>query len=163
LGGVWGLFWGGGGGGGGGAPGPDRGATLGYSKSEARTLLVKLLDRAGAPSAPEGLALQVDRKPRDKAEELDWWKAAPADKDAKNSARKSAYLAFYYQISENGKRFFARGIPLDDGQVLWPDRAVINAGLTAELVTYERPRFALTPAGLESIKALLAEPEAASG
>ena|SRR5438105_14806291 len=128
---------------------------LALSKSEARVMLMLMLEAAGARADPESLSLQVDRKPRDKADDIAWWKAAAADKDAPTSPRKLAYLAFYYVISEQGRRFFARGIPLDDAQVLWPDRAIVNSALTAELLTYEAPRFAFTAAGLEHIQKLL--------
>ena len=76
-----------------------------------------------------------------------WWIANDSSSPPADSPRSRAYLRAYHEIA--GPRFFATGIPLDDGYML-PDRGVMKALLEGGYVvlTNERsPRFEVTERG----------------
>lgn len=79
----------------------------------------------------------------------EWWLANPGVTARLNpppdGPRSRAYLKAYVEIA--GERFFATGIPLDNGGVLLPDRGIMKSLLRSGYIRLDRARFVLTERG----------------
>jgi hypothetical protein len=69
--------------------------------------------------------------------------------------RTIAYLAAYLEISDQGARFYATGIPLGTTGYLRPDRAVIKTLLQHEFLVISHGKFELTERGREKVNAAI--------
>jgi hypothetical protein len=81
------------------------------------------------------------------ARQLSWWLQNPGSGPPADSPRSKAYLRAYLEIA--GQRFFASGIPLNDGY-MHPDRGVMKALLASgdvRLTDEPSPRFEVTSKG----------------
>jgi hypothetical protein len=122
---------------------------------DVRTLLIALLEKAGARSDDLSRSFQV--KPdwrKDTSEE--WYTAKGEVRDSGPTPREWAYLAAYWFASGDGARFFLKGIPLAD-PILWPDRAVMGTFLRGGFVTAADGRFVVGEAARQRIEPMVAE------
>jgi hypothetical protein len=123
--------------------------------AEACTLLEELLEQEGASAESSSISAQIKRERNAAGKDVAWWQNSPADDDPEGP-RKRAYLAAYWLMSDQGKKFFMNGIPLgSDGQSWWPDRAIINCYLSHGYLAADGTRFQLTEKGQRLVEDVL--------
>ena len=78
----------------------------------------------------------------------EWWLANTVHTPKPDNPRTKAYFRAYVEIA--GPRFFATGIPLEDGY-MQPDRGCMKSLFEAGAVEIQAGRFVLTECGQELI------------